>query len=78
MPTTLEQFHQHLTGSDLKPVYLLAGEEHLLLLEAADALRLRARELEYLEREVLDEHLDPAGPGQRDDLDQFGDRAPEW
>jgi len=54
MPTTLEQFHQHLTGSDLKPVYLLAGEEHLLLLEAADALRLRARELGYLEREVLD------------------------
>jgi len=38
----------------LKPVYLLAGEEHLLLLEAADALRARARELGYSEREVLD------------------------
>jgi DNA polymerase-3 subunit delta len=54
MPTTLAQFHKHLTGSELKPVYLLAGEEHLLLLEAADALRARARELGFTEREVLD------------------------
>jgi DNA polymerase-3 subunit delta len=54
MPTTLAQFHKHLTGPDLKPVYLLAGEEHLLLLEAADALRARARELGFTEREVLD------------------------
>lgn len=54
MSTTLDQFQKHLAGSDLKPVYLLAGEEHLLLLEAADALRARARELGYSEREVLD------------------------
>ncbi len=40
--------------ADLRPVYLLAGEEHLRLLEAADALRARARELGYSEREVLD------------------------
>jgi DNA polymerase-3 subunit delta len=54
MPLTLAQFHKHLTGAELKPVYLLAGEEHLLLLEAADAVRARARDLGYVEREVLD------------------------
>lgn len=54
MSLTLAQFHKQIAGTDLKPVYLLAGEEHLLLLEAADALRARARELGYIEREVLD------------------------
>ena len=59
MPTTLPALRKQLSGSelraaDLKPVYLLAGEEHLLLLEAADALRVRARELGYSEREVYD------------------------
>lgn len=54
MSTSLEQFQKHLAGSALKPVYLLAGEEHLLLLEAADALRARSRELGYTERDVLD------------------------
>src|SRR5215471_9319161 len=54
MPLSLPQFHKHLAGGELKPVYLLAGEEHLLLLEAADALRARARELGYAERDVLD------------------------
>ncbi|MDR3385743.1 MAG: DNA polymerase III subunit delta [Rudaea sp.] len=60
MPTSLAQLRKHLTGPDLKPVYLLAGEEHLLLLEAADALRARTRELGYAEREVLDvdQHFD--------------------
>jgi DNA polymerase-3 subunit delta len=41
-------------AGELEPVYLLAGDEHLLLLEAADALRKRARELDYGEREVLE------------------------
>ena len=54
MPLTLAQFHKQLGAGDLRPVYLLAGEEHLLLLEAADALRARARELGYTERDVLD------------------------
>ncbi len=54
MPTSLSLLHKHLAGRELKPVYLLAGEEHLLLLEAADALRARARELGYTERDVLD------------------------
>ena len=54
MSSNLAQLRKHLTGTELKPVYLLAGEEHLLLLEAADALRARARELGYAEREILD------------------------
>lgn len=54
MPLPLFQFHKHLAAGALRPVYLLAGEEHLLLLEAADALRARARTLGYDEREVLD------------------------
>lgn len=40
--------------SELKPVYMIAGEEHLLVIEAADALRARARELGFSEREVHD------------------------
>ena len=52
MSLTLAQFHKHLGGDALKPVYLLAGDEHLLLLEAADALRARARALGYSEREA--------------------------
>lgn len=54
MALSLAQFERHLAGSELKPVYLLAGDEHLLLLEAADALRARARALGYSERVVLE------------------------
>ena len=54
MPSTLPALKKHLAGSELKPVYLIAGAEHLLVLEAADALRARARELGYTERDVLD------------------------
>jgi DNA polymerase-3 subunit delta len=49
------QVERQLAGSgDLAPVWLIAGEEHLLVLEAADAVRRRARELGFAEREVLD------------------------
>ncbi|HJU38289.1 MAG TPA: DNA polymerase III subunit delta, partial [Tahibacter sp.] len=54
MPLTLSQFNQQLAAPALKPVYFLAGEEHLLLIEAADALRARARALGYAERDILD------------------------
>lgn len=54
MSVSLDQFHKKLAGAELKPVYLIAGEEHLLVLEAADALRARARELGHSEREILD------------------------
>jgi DNA polymerase-3 subunit delta len=53
MSTTLPQFRKQLAGGDPQPAYLIAGAEHLLVLEAADALRARARELGY-ERDVLD------------------------
>ena len=54
MSTTLPAFRKQLSASELKPVYLIAGAEHLLVIEAADALRARAKELGFLEREVLD------------------------
>lgn len=55
MASTLEQFHRHLaSASALHPVYLLASTEPLLMLEAADALRQRARALGASEREVFD------------------------
>ncbi|HEY6985403.1 MAG TPA: DNA polymerase III subunit delta [Rhodanobacteraceae bacterium] len=54
MPTSLAAFRKELSATGLAPVYLIAGAEHLLVLEAADALRARARELGYGERDVLD------------------------
>ncbi len=54
MATSLAQFHKHLSADELCPVYLIVGEEHLLVLEAADALRARARDQGYGERDVLD------------------------
>ena len=54
MSLSLSQLRQHLAGDSLKPVYFLAGDEPLLLIETSDALRARARELGYLEREILD------------------------
>ncbi|NII75958.1 DNA polymerase-3 subunit delta [Dyella sp. SG562] len=53
MPLNAAQWQKALAGDSLRPVYLLAGEE-LLVLEAADALRAQARRLGYAEREVLD------------------------
>lgn len=54
MPLSQAQFDQRLRGDTLPPVILLAGSEPLLLLEAADATRSRARALGYAEREVHD------------------------
>ncbi|MGH8040799.1 MAG: DNA polymerase III subunit delta [Rudaea sp.] len=54
MAVSLAQFHKQLAAPELRSVFLIAGEEHLLVLEAADALRARARELGYAEREILD------------------------
>jgi len=51
---TLATFNKQISSGELKPAYLIAGDEHLLVLEAADALRARARALGYSEREVLD------------------------
>lgn len=59
MPLSPAQWSKVLASDRLAPVYLLAGEE-LLVLEAADALRARARELGFAEREVLEagQHFD--------------------
>jgi DNA polymerase III subunit delta len=53
MPMTLPALRKQLAAAEFAPVYLIAGAEHLLVLEAADALRARARALGY-ERDVLD------------------------
>lgn len=53
MPIKPDQWQRQLAAPELKPVHLLAGDE-LLVLEAADALRARARQLNYDEREVID------------------------
>ena len=53
MPLGGAQWQKALAGDSLAPVYLLAGEE-LLVLEAADALRAQAKRLGYAEREVLE------------------------
>lgn len=53
MPLNHVQWQKALAADGLAPVYLLAGEE-LLVLEAADALRAQARKLGYAERQVLD------------------------
>ncbi|TYT27351.1 DNA polymerase III subunit delta [Luteimonas viscosa] len=43
-----------LAAEPLRPVYLVAGPEPLLVLEAADQIRARARETGFGEREVFD------------------------
>ena len=53
MPLAPAQWQKALAGDTLAPVYLLAGEE-LLVLEAADALRAQAKKLGYAERDVLE------------------------
>lgn len=59
MPLNPGQWQKALAADRLQPVYLLAGEQ-LLVLEAADALRAQARKLGYGEREVLEvgQHFD--------------------
>ncbi|MDY0021874.1 DNA polymerase III subunit delta [Arenimonas caeni] len=52
------QFERQLGAEPLRPVYLVAGSEPLLVQEAADALRARAREEGYGEREVFDVDTD--------------------
>jgi DNA polymerase III subunit delta len=52
VPLNASQWERHLQTGTLSPVYLLVGEE-LLVLEAADALRRATREQGFDEREVL-------------------------
>jgi len=52
-----EQLTRQLQHSPLAPVYLLAGTEPLLVLEAARAVRAKARQAGFGERDVL--HVEP-------------------
>lgn len=54
MELRADRFERQLASEPLRPVYLLAGSEPLLVQECADAVRARAREEGYGEREVLD------------------------
>ncbi len=54
MPARITDLPRLLGANELKPVWLIAGAEHLLVLEAADQLRARAREVGYAEREIHD------------------------
>jgi DNA polymerase-3 subunit delta len=54
MELRADRFERQLAGEPLKPVYLIAGAEPLRVLEAADAVRARARAEGYGEREVFD------------------------
>ncbi|MCE1241530.1 MAG: DNA polymerase III subunit delta [Azonexaceae bacterium] len=47
-----EQLQAHLER-ELRPLYVLYGDEPLLVLEAADAIRAKAKQAGYSEREVL-------------------------
>lgn len=47
-----EQLAAHLER-ELRPLYVLYGDDPLLVIEAADAIRTRARQQSYTEREVL-------------------------
>ncbi|MEK6592845.1 MAG: DNA polymerase III subunit delta [Pseudomonadota bacterium] len=52
MKISSEQIQQHLSR-DIKPLYVVFGDEPLLALEAADRVRAKAREAGYTEREIL-------------------------
>jgi DNA polymerase-3 subunit delta len=76
MKLTLENLAGHLKGR-LAPVYLLSGEEALLLGEASDAIRAAARAAGFSEREVhfADRGVDWSGiRAAVGTLSLFGDR----
>ncbi len=52
MRITTEQLHQHL-ARELKPLYVVHGDETLLALEATDRIRAKARAGGYAERDLL-------------------------
>lgn len=68
MSLTVDAFLNTLARAPIKPVYLIAGAEGLLVQEAADALRARLRTEGFSERIVID-----ADAGQFDwnDLHQY-------
>ncbi len=76
MRITLEQLPQHLQ-KQTAPLYTLLGNEPLLVLEAADLIRARARQQGYTERKLftVDQHFDWADLlNTGSNLSLFGDR----
>jgi DNA polymerase-3 subunit delta len=54
MELKADRFERQLASEPLRPVYLIAGGEPLIVQECADALRAQARAEGYSEREVLE------------------------
>ena len=54
MELRADRFERQLASEPLRPAYLIAGAEPLIVQECADALRAKARADGYLEREVLE------------------------
>lgn len=54
MELNTDRLGAHLAGGSLRPAYLVAGSEPLLVLEAADAIRAAARAQGIVEREVFE------------------------
>lgn len=54
MQLTAERLPQHLADAPLRPAYLIAGQEPLRILEAADAVRAAARAQGINDREVYE------------------------
>ncbi|MEO6172186.1 MAG: DNA polymerase III subunit delta, partial [Arenimonas sp.] len=54
MELKFDRFEKQLASEPLKPVYLIAGSEPLLVQEAADAVRAKAKVEGYSEREIFD------------------------
>lgn len=52
-PDALDGHLRQAHGKGLAPLYVVHGDEHLLVLEAVDKIRRTARELGFSEREVL-------------------------
>ncbi|SFE03784.1 DNA polymerase III subunit delta [Nitrosomonas sp. Nm166] len=76
MRITLEQLPQHLQ-KQTAPFYTLLGNELLLVLEAADLIRIHARQQGYTERKLftVDQHFDWSDLlNSGSNLSLFGDR----
>lgn len=53
MPQTLESLADDLKRDSIRPLYLLSGDEPLLVAEAAEAVVVRAKSLGYIERQIV-------------------------
>ncbi|MCK5880740.1 MAG: DNA polymerase III subunit delta, partial [Sinobacterium sp.] len=63
-----EQLQQNLKQGQLSPLYFISGDETLLTQEACDSVRMAARKLGFLERELF--HLDTANASWHDVLQE--------